>query len=86
MFRTRVADKIKTDVLWPIRFFSDNRAVYEIMSKNMVEPERPQMTIWRLVACWISKVTRVQVNATQPHARTLTHTHARPHTQMSKTY
>jgi hypothetical protein len=26
-------------------FFSfENRAVYEIMSKNMVEPEEPQMT------------------------------------------
>ena len=25
-------------------FFSENRAVYEIMSKNMVEPEGPQMT------------------------------------------
>jgi hypothetical protein len=25
-------------------FFSGNRAVYEIMSKNVVEPEGPQMT------------------------------------------
>ena len=25
--------------------FSENRAVYEIMCKNVVEPERPQMTI-----------------------------------------
>jgi hypothetical protein len=25
-------------------FFSENRSVYEIMSKNMVEPEGPQMT------------------------------------------
>ena len=25
-------------------FFSENRAVYEIMSKNMEEPEGPQMT------------------------------------------
>jgi hypothetical protein len=24
----------------------ENRAVYEIMSKNMVEPDRPQMTIY----------------------------------------
>ena len=24
--------------------FSENRAVYEIMSKNLVEPERPQIT------------------------------------------
>ena len=25
--------------------FSENRDIYEIMSKNMVEPERPQKTI-----------------------------------------
>jgi hypothetical protein len=32
------------------------------MSKNMVEPERPQI-IWRRVACWISKATRTQAHA-----------------------
>jgi len=26
-------------------FFSENHAIYEIMWKNMVEPDRPQMTI-----------------------------------------
>jgi hypothetical protein len=26
------------------QLFSENRAVYEIMSKNMLEPEGPQMT------------------------------------------
>ena len=26
------------------KFFSENRAVYEIISKNMVEPEGPQIT------------------------------------------
>ena len=26
-------------------FFSENLAVYEIMSENMVEPVKPQMTI-----------------------------------------
>ena len=25
-------------------FFSENLAVYDIMSKNVVKPERPQMT------------------------------------------
>jgi hypothetical protein len=48
-----------------------NHAVYEIMSKNMVELERLQMPIWRMRdACWISKVTR-------PHRCSHTHTHAR---------
>ena len=35
-----------------------NRAVYEIMWKNIVERGRPQMTIWRMcIACWITKAT-----------------------------
>ena len=37
----------------------ENRGVYEIMSKNNVEPDRPQMTIWR-IACWISKATSIR--------------------------
>ena len=39
-------------------FFYENRAVYEIMWKNMVERGRLQMTIWRArIACWITKAT-----------------------------
>jgi hypothetical protein len=39
-------------------FFSENRAVYEMTSKNLVASEWPQ-TIWRMrVACWILKDTR----------------------------
>ena len=35
-----------------------NRAVYEIMWENTVEPGRPQMTIWRMrITCWIPKAT-----------------------------
>jgi hypothetical protein len=45
MFQSEVVDKIKTDALYPINFFPDNRVVYEIMWKNMVQPDRPQMTI-----------------------------------------
>jgi hypothetical protein len=44
MFQTRFVEKIKTHILCSITFF-ENRAVYEIMWKNMVEPDRPQMTI-----------------------------------------
>ena len=44
-------------------FFPENHAVYEIMWKNAVEPERPQ-TIWRMrFACWISKNIRAQAHA-----------------------
>jgi len=39
-------------------FFFENRAVCVIMWKNIVEPDRPQMTIWRMrFACWIPKAT-----------------------------
>jgi len=29
-------------------FFVENRAVFEIIWKNIVELDRPQMTIWRM--------------------------------------
>ena len=39
--------------------FPKNLVVYEIMSKDVVEPEKPQMAMWRMpVACWIIKATR----------------------------
>jgi hypothetical protein len=38
MFQIKVAEKMKIHILCPITF-SKNRAVYEIMSKNVVEPE-----------------------------------------------
>ena len=42
-------------------FFFDNRAVYEIMWKNVVEPEGPQMTTRRMrIACWVPKATNTQ--------------------------
>jgi hypothetical protein len=37
---------------------SENNAVRETMWKSTVEPDRPQMTIWRMrIACWITKAT-----------------------------
>ena len=39
-------------------FPPENRAIHEIMWKNVVERSRPQMTIWRMrTACWIPKAT-----------------------------
>jgi len=40
-------------------FFSfENCAVYAIMWKNVVEPDRPQPTIRRMrIVCWVTKVT-----------------------------
>jgi hypothetical protein len=63
------------------------------MSKNMVEPEGPQMVILRRVAWWINKATRAQAHASSraltpipthpythlPRSRARTHTHAYTH-------
>jgi hypothetical protein len=38
MFQTKVLEKIKTRILYSTTSFSDNRAVYEIMWKNIMEP------------------------------------------------
>jgi hypothetical protein len=55
MFQTEVVEKIKTHLMFN-NLFSDNRAVYEIMWKNMVQSHKPQMTIWRMrIACCITK-------------------------------
>jgi len=43
-FREKVVEEIKTHFSCPITFFSENRAIYEIMRENMVVSERPQMT------------------------------------------
>jgi len=41
----KFANKIKSYILCSVLFF--NLAVYELLRKNIVEPSRPQMTIWR---------------------------------------
>jgi hypothetical protein len=79
-----IVEKIETHILYSVTFFQKSRrlrdrAVYEIMYKNIVDPERLQ-AIWRLrVAYWINEATRAQ-----PHARARasttpppTHTHTR---------
>jgi len=39
-------------------FHPENRVVYEIIWKNIVERGRPQVTVWRMrIACWIPKAT-----------------------------
>jgi hypothetical protein len=55
-FKQKVAEKIKTHFMFS-NFIFENRAVYEIMWQNTVEPGRPQMTIWRMSnACWILRL------------------------------
>jgi hypothetical protein len=42
-------------------FVFENRAVYEIMWKNTVQPGRPHIIFWRMhISCWISMATNAQ--------------------------
>jgi hypothetical protein len=45
IFPSKTVEEIKTHVLQSIIFFFENRAVYEIMWKNILEADRPQMTM-----------------------------------------
>jgi hypothetical protein len=61
MFLTKVVEEIKAHILYSITFF-ENRAIYEIMWKNTVEPGKPQMKIRHMRnACWIPKATNTQL-------------------------
>ena len=57
-FQKNIIDKIKTLVTINISFFSENRTIYVIMWKNIVEPDRPQITIRRMrISCWMPEAT-----------------------------
>jgi len=57
MVQTKVVEKIKTHTLCSITFF-ENHTVYEIMWKNTIEPDRPQMTIHLMhIAFGMTKTT-----------------------------
>ena len=65
-------------------FFSENRATYEIMQKNMGEPETPHMTV-EYGACallagqeTLHKRTHIH-KPTLPGTHTCTHAHTHPH-------
>jgi hypothetical protein len=47
MFQAKVVEKIKTHILCSITS-AENRAVFEIMWKNVAKPDRPQMTVERI--------------------------------------
>ena len=58
MFRANVVEKIKTHVLYSIKFFPEYCAVNEIKWKNNAERCRPEMKIWSMrIECWIPKAT-----------------------------
>jgi hypothetical protein len=62
-FSEKFLEKIKALFMFNNLFFVFfNRAVYEILWKNIVEPGRPQTTIWRKrIACWAPKATNTHL-------------------------
>jgi hypothetical protein len=60
MFQTRFVEKLETCVFRSVTPPPppENRALCEIMWKNVAERGRPQMTTWRMrIACWMTKAT-----------------------------
>jgi hypothetical protein len=57
--QTKAVQKITKHISCAIIFLSDNRAVYVIMRKNMMEPNRRHDSIIRRtrIAFWIARVT-----------------------------
>jgi len=56
--RTKIVEEIKTHILYSITIFSKIMPFVRKMWKNVLEPDRPQMTIWRMcITCWIPKAT-----------------------------
>jgi len=45
IFQNKFAEKIKTRLSFSVTLSPENRVVYEIMWKNMVESDRPKMTV-----------------------------------------
>ena len=53
---SQICIKIKTHILLSRVFFFENRDIYKIRCKNIVDRSRTQMTVWRMrIACWIPK-------------------------------
>jgi len=57
-FRQNDAEKIKTHILCPMIFFAENRAVYDVTRENIVQPDRPQMTM-QYGACSLQEVKNI---------------------------
>jgi hypothetical protein len=52
--QTKVVKKIRTHIIF--NNFFENLAVYEIMCKIIVKPDRPRMAVWRMrFTCWMTK-------------------------------
>jgi hypothetical protein len=62
MFQIHVVDKNQNVRYMLNDIFYKNRAVCEIMWKNAVQLNRPQMIMWHMhFACWITKATETHL-------------------------
>ena len=74
MFQINVVKNTKTHIVFR-NFFPDNLLFYEIMSKTVAEPDRPQEIQLMRVVSWITTATRAKAHA-RTGTLTLTDTHA----------
>ena len=62
IFQTKFADKIETQISYsnhPPLFLKKLCCLWDTY-KNIVQPDRPQMTVWRTrISCWIPKATDI---------------------------
>jgi hypothetical protein len=60
-------EKTNEDIHYLFNIFSfENGAVYEIMFKNMVQPDRQQTTIRHMrISCWLTKAADIQPEYTR---------------------
>jgi hypothetical protein len=57
MFQTGFVERVRPYILYSMFFFV-NHAFYEIMWKDIVQSDRPQMTLWRMsFTYWTPKIT-----------------------------
>ena len=57
----KIVENIKTHVVFSENYFFKSCAGYEVMWKNIVQPDRAQMTIRSMhIACWIPEPTDTQ--------------------------
>ena len=70
-FSGKTVDEIKTHFMFN-NLFSENRAVFEIMWKIILERARHQMTIWHMrIAYWILKAANTHLEYVIPIAFSL---------------
>ena len=61
MFQAKFVKELKTRFMFNNIFLSENRAFNEIMWKNVIEPDRPKMTIGHMrITSWTPKATNTR--------------------------